>query len=185
MNRRTFSKLALNSALLGAASQASPLAALASSKPAVPFEIAVMTWSFHMPLWRGQLKAVELPGKIADLGVTQFEWSAKCLRDLKGGRETMFQAPSIKFFETLRQSADDAGVNSRVISLGGPFYLAGVNAKDRNAALDFFLQYVDGAKALGCDMLRVELYCNAPQGPDREAQAKDLAMTGLHALDSR
>lgn len=94
----------------------------------------------------------------------------------------MFQAPPNTFFSDLRKSSDDAGVNNRVLSAGGPFYIAGETSKTRNAAHDYYLQYVEGAEILGCETLRMELYCDAPAGPDRQSKAKDLALQGLREM---
>src|SRR6056300_918925 len=92
----------INRALgLGALSASPVLSALASRSeqaPVLPYDIAFSSWCFHMPLWRGELKAQSLPGIARDLGVNALEWTSKTFRDLKGGRELMFQAPAGSFF---------------------------------------------------------------------------------------
>lgn len=189
ITRRELNKLLLASSALAAGSTLLSPAALAKTAKSQTedetFKLAVMTWSFHLKLWKGELKATDIPALIKSMGVDALEWAGKTFRDLHGGRELMFKAPPAAFFESLRRASDDSGVSNRVMSVGGPFYLASVDSANRQKALDFFMQYVEPAQILGCDILRAELYCNAPHGPDREQEAKKLAMQGLHELLDR
>ncbi|MFB3077656.1 MAG: sugar phosphate isomerase/epimerase family protein [Lysobacterales bacterium] len=168
--------------LAAAAASALPLQAKTSAEQDEIFKLAVMTWSFQFKIWKGELQASEVPALIAGFGADALEWDAKTFRDLRGGREQMFQAAPAAHFQDLRKAADDAGVRNRVLSAGGPFFLASVDAAGRQVALDYFMQWLEPAQILGCDILRAELYCNAPPGPDREREAKKLAMEGLHGL---
>ena len=104
------------------------------------YKIAVMSWSFHMALWRGQMKATELPEVARSLGVDVLEWTAKTFRDLKAGPEAMFRAPPPAFFHELRRASDAVGVHNKVMSAGGPFFLASVDSREQQKALDYFLQ---------------------------------------------
>ena len=188
ITRRELNELLLTSSALAAGTSVLSHGVLAGvAKPQVQakediFKIAVMTWSFQFKLWRGELKATEVPALVSTMGVDALEWSAKTFRDLQGGRELMFQAPPADFFTDLRKASDDAGVRSMVMSAGGNYYLASADNASRQKALDYFMQYVKPAQILGCDILRAELYCNAPHGPNREQEAKKLAMQGLHEL---
>lgn len=44
------------------------------------FKIAVQSWSFHKQLFRGELKAANLPGLVKGLGIDTLEWTAKTFR---------------------------------------------------------------------------------------------------------
>lgn len=184
ITRRDFNKTLLASSALAAGSTLLSANAFAGgAKPqAELFKIAVMTWSFQYKLWKGEIKATDVPALVSGMGADALEWASKTFRDLREDREFMFKAAPAAFFQDLRKASDDAGVRNRVMSAGGSFYLASVDDAERQKAIDYFMQWVEPAQILGCDILRAELYCNAPQGPNRAQEAKKLAMDGLHAL---
>ena len=193
-SRRHFGKMAVCAlAAAGAAPLAAatrvPIPGRVSTRPGAPsadfLRLAVTTWSFHMPLMRGQLKAVDVPGLVKSLGIDTVEWTSKVFRDLSGGPELMFQAPSAQFFRDVRKASDAAGVDNRVVNVGGPYFLAGAEKATRDKAVDWTLQYVEPAQILGAKIMRTELYCDLPEGPGRARRATDLAMEGLHALLDR
>jgi len=146
------------------------------------YDIAFSSWCFHLPLWRGELKAQGLPGIARDLGVDALEWTAKTFRDLKGGSEMMYQVPPERYFHTLRKAADDAGVQNKVINVGGPFFLASGDDAIQQQALDFIMQYVEPARILGCDTLRTELYYDGERVPGWEQEAGQQAAEGVQRL---
>lgn len=172
----------------------SPLAALASQSAiaakdlptagsnALPYKIAFSSWCFHMPLWRGEMQATDLPAIAQELGVDALEWTAKTFRDLKGGRELMFQSPPATFFGNLRKVSDDAGVSSKVLNVGGPFFLAGTSEAARQKALDYILQYIEPAQTLGADIVRTELYYDGERNPGWEDEAMKHAIDGINRL---
>lgn len=203
LNRRNFTKLALAAAAAGGARQALaapaskgagdaprvPVPARVTSKdvagPAEAFPIGATTWSFHLPLFKGELKASDMPALLKGLGVSRIEWTSKTFRDLKGGMDVMFKAPPAAFFQDVRRAADDAGMQSHVVNVGGPVFLAGKDKATRDKAVDFALSYVEGARLLGARILRIELYCDLPQGPHRREEALAVAREGMHALLER
>lgn len=150
--------------------------------PSDLYKIAFSSWCFHMPLLRGEMRATDLPPLARELGLDALEWTAKTFRDLKQGRQVMFQAPDATFFRELRRAADDAGVQSRVFNVGGPFFLAGFDESTRQKALDYILQYVEGAGLLGSDILRTELYYDGDHTAGWEQDALGRASEGLHSL---
>jgi L-ribulose-5-phosphate 3-epimerase len=179
-SRRQFCKTAVAS--LATASSAT----LAARRKTTTFpKLAVTSWSFYQPLLSGKIKATELPTIVKSLGIDTLEWTAKTFRDLKADRELMFQAPPAPFFHDLRRASDDAGVATGVVNVGGQFFLAGSEKASRDKAVDWMAQYVEPAQILGAKMMRAELYCDLPDGPDRARRAKRLAMEGLNALLDR
>lgn len=164
-----------------------PLSAAVNSAPVQSplYRLAFSSWCFHMALWRGEMKARELPELARSLGVDALEWTAKTFRDLRSGRELMYQAPPPTFFHGLRAATDAAGIENRVLNVGGPFFLASVSKTGQQKALDFVLQYVEPAKILGSEILRTELYFNGDHKPGWEEEAKKRALEGLHALLNR
>lgn len=147
------------------------------------FKLGLMTWTLHMPLWKGEIKAHEVPDLARrEFGIDSLEWGAKTFQPLFNGPETMFQVPSPSFLNGLRQAADDAEVRIDVLSVGGPFCLGNVDAAGQREALDFFLQYVEPTNILGCHSMRCEVYTNATAGPDRYRRALDATVSGLERL---
>ena len=184
ITRRELINLLFATAAFAANSTIIPQAASAgtAARKTEIFKIAVMTWSFQFKLWKGELKASDVPAVVRAMDVDALEWASKTFRDLRGGRDTMFKAAPAAFFNELRKASDDAGVRNRVLGVGGPFYLATGDAARRQQAIDYFMQWVEPAQLLGCDILRVELYSDVPPGPQREQKARALAMEGLHRL---
>jgi sugar phosphate isomerase/epimerase len=166
-------------------STGSLLAAAASAEAAAGdplYDIAFSSWCFHLPLWRGELKAQALPGIARELGVDTLEWTAKTFRDLSGGREVMYQAPPERYFHNLRQAADDAGVQNKVMNVGGPFFLASADDAVQQQALDYIMQYVEPAQVIGCDILRTELYYDGDRTPGWQQEAGARAAEGVQRL---
>jgi L-ribulose-5-phosphate 3-epimerase len=135
-----------------------------------------------MPLWRGEMKARELPEIARSLEVNALEWTAKTFRDLRGGQDAMYKAPPTAFFQELRLASDNAGISNKVLNVGGPFFLAGVTDAEQQKALAYIMQYVEPAQMLGCEILRTELYFDGEHKPGWEQEAKKRALDGLHAL---
>lgn len=183
---RAYSRRSISQALgLGLISGALlPTSALAqqSVRQTEALKLAFSSWCFHMPLWRGEITAHELPKIARNLSVDTLEWTAKTFRDLKGGREVMFQAPPAKFFQQLRRASDSEGVAGRVLNVGGPFFLASVNDNLQQQALDYILQYVEPAQLLGSKILRTELYFDGERKPGWQVVAKQRALTGIRKL---
>lgn len=188
---QNFSRRGFNAALTTAVASlaAPPLnAATPAGKPGARKpgpNLAVQSWTFHNELFRGEIKAAQLPGIVKALGIDTMEWTAKTFRPLTGGRDTMFQAPPASFFRDLRQASDEAGVKTHVFNVGGPYFLAGASPATRQKAIDYCLQYVEAAQILGSPIFRSELYCDLPHGPGRGPQAKALAMAGWNTLLER
>lgn len=184
ISRRRFNRI-MGIGGLSALSAPSLLAAMASEEAQAgspPYDIAFSSWCFHLPLWRGEMKAQALPGIARDLGVDALEWTAKTFRDLKDGREVMFKAPPERFFHTLRGAADDAGVQNKVMNVGGPYFLASGDDAVQKKALDFIMQYVEPAQILGSDILRTELYYDGERRPGWEQHASERAAEGVYRL---
>lgn len=184
ISRRQFSQI-LGIGGLSALSTPSILAAISAGEAEAGsplYDIAFSSWCFHMPLWRGELEAQALPGIARDLGVEALEWTAKTFRDLKAGREVMYRAPPQRFFHTLREAADDAGVKNKVMNVGGPFFLASGDDSVQQKALDYIMQYVEPAQILGSNILRTELYYDGERRPGWEQNARERAAEGLHRL---
>jgi sugar phosphate isomerase/epimerase len=135
-----------------------------------------------MQLWRGEVKAHDLPKLARELGVDALEWTAKTFRSLNGGQAVMFQAPPQDFFHGLRTASDAAGVSTRVFNVGGPFFLASGDKRQQQKALDFVLQYVEPAGILGADILRTELYFDGERTPGWQKEAMSRAVEGLDIL---
>ncbi len=87
LSRRKFNKalLAYAAAIATPLSAAASLAGSAKSSEEV-FRLALMTWSFHLQLWKGELKAVDVPRLAKSLEVDTLEWAAKTFHNLSGGR---------------------------------------------------------------------------------------------------
>jgi hypothetical protein len=123
LTRRRLNQMLLASSVVasGASVIAPGVLAGAREQHKTRFKLAVMTWSFQFKLWKGELKATDVPALVNDMGIDALEWASKTFRNLSAGREVMFQAAPASFYRELRHASDDAGVNNRVMSAGGAF----------------------------------------------------------------
>ncbi|MFK7894762.1 MAG: sugar phosphate isomerase/epimerase family protein [Myxococcota bacterium] len=157
-------------------------------RPAIPeapnFRIAVGSWSFHMPIWRGELPPGDLPALIRkEYDVGALEWSSELLRALGENHRPQYQAPrDAALGRALRARCDAAGVECTSLLVGGPAVLGDSSSVKRKEAVSHYLSWVETAAALGCDAIRINVYSNLPPGPDRDRRAFDLCAEGVRRV---
>ena len=179
INRREFHALATGTA----AGLFAPLLVRADQPREELFKLALMTWTFRMPLMKGELKAHELPALARkELGIDTLEWSSKTFRDLSAGHHVMHEVPPPDFLRRLRQALDDEGSRIEVLGVGGPAYLGHVEEAGRLEALEFFRKWVEPAQLLGAPQIRCEVYTNVPAGENRYQRALEATVDGLQRL---
>ena len=178
-NRRTFLRnsgaLALGSLMLSK-TNATSIFGGASSK-ALDFEISLAEFSFAAELMSGKMTNMEFPAKAKNtFGINVLEYVSGFFNN-KHTDQT--------YLKELKQRCDDLGIKNNLIMVDGA-NLADLDTAKRKAAVESHHAWVDAAKFLGCDTIRVNLgdTMKAISGAedDPAEEAAKTAADGYHQL---
>jgi sugar phosphate isomerase/epimerase len=139
------------------------------SQPDPLFKISLAEWSFHRTLQAGEMDNLDFP-VIAkrDFDIDCVEYVNTFLKDKAGDR---------RYLKDLRQRCDDHGVRSGLIMCDREGDLGDANNAARAAAVENHFKWVEAARFLGCDSIRV----NARSVGDPQEQLRH-AVDGLSRL---
>jgi len=120
--------------------------AVASKKPAYEFSLA--QFSLASEFFAGKHDILAFPGRAKkefDIGIVEY------VSMFFGGKES-----DSAFLKELKKRSDDAGVKNNLIMVDGE-NLADLDTARRNHAVESHYKWVDAAKVLGCNSIRVNL----------------------------
>ena len=144
----------------------SPLA-IANTKPF--FEISLAQWSLHRQLRSGELPVLDFARKSKEVfGISAVEYVNQFFAD-KANDQT--------FLRSLKQRADDNGVQSLLIMIDGEGHLGDVDNAVRGRAVENHFKWCEAAKYLGCYSIRVNI-----TGSGDSDSVQDAAVDGLSRL---
>lgn len=169
-SRRTFLRSAV--AATAGITLAKPLSTTvraAESKPL--FKISVAEWSFHRALFEKKIDHLDM-AKVAkrDLGIDALEYSAQFFMD---------KAEDKKYLNELKQRASDQGVQGVLITVDEQGKIGDPDKKLRLQAVENHHKWVDAAKSLGCETIRINAYSDESLSPDEQAT---LVVDGLRRV---
>ena len=162
-NRRTFlQQLGATAAGTGIATSMT-WDAFASTK--ATYEISLAQFSLASELFAGKHDILAFPARAkSEFGIGIVEYVSMFF----GGKET-----DSAFLKELRKRSDDAGVKNNLIMVDGE-NLADADTAKRNHAVESHYKWVDAAKVLGCNSIRVYL-----GGLEHSGTPEDIARAGL------
>ncbi len=138
-------------------------------KPEMFFKISLAEWSFHRALQAKQMDNLDFPGKAKnDFGISAVEYVNQFFKD---------KAKDTTYLAELKKRCDDNGVTSVLIMIDNEGFMADLDAKKRQLAVENHYQWIDAAKFLGCHSIRVNCFGEG----SREEVAK-AGIDGLHKL---
>lgn len=168
--RREFLRTAGAMVAAGGAFAASARAVFAA-KEAPPLKISLGEWSLHRALFGGQLKHLDVAKTIKrDFGIDALEYSAQFFKD---------RVTDKSYLNALRQQATDHGVNAVLITVDNEGILGDPDAKQRQQAVENHRKWIDAARVLGCESIRVNPYSDDKLPADEQAK---LLVDGLSQL---
>jgi sugar phosphate isomerase/epimerase len=133
------------------------------------FKISLAEWSFHRALKANLLDNLDFPAKAKnDFDISAVEYVNQFFKD---------KAKDSAYLAELKKRCDDNGVTSVLIMVDGEGFLADLDAKKRQTAIENHYKWVDAAKFLGCHSIRVN--CFGEGSRDEVAKA---GIDGLHKL---
>ena len=138
-------------------------------KPEMFFKISLAEWSFHRALQAKLMDHLDFPGKAKnDFGISAVEYVNQFFKD---------KAKDTTYLAELKKRCDDNGVTSVLIMIDNEGFMADLDAKKRQLAVENHYQWIDAAKFLGCHSIRVNCFGEG----SREEVAK-AGIDGLHKL---
>ena len=148
--RRTFIK---KSAFVTAALAALPntsIANLMTNPQDSDLKISLAQWSLHRALEKGEIKAVDF-AQIAkkEYDISAVEYVNQFYVDM---------ANSSKFWSQMKQRADNEGVESLLIMVDNEGELGYPGNSERKTAVENHYKWIDAAKLLGCNSIRVNAF---------------------------
>jgi sugar phosphate isomerase/epimerase len=163
IERRNF----LKQAALAAGATLMAEATLAAPKPL--FQISLAQWSLHKALFAKKLDNLDF-AKTAkqEFGISAVEYVNQFFKD---------KAKDTAYLGEMLKRTKDLGVENRLIMCDGEGNLGDPDAAKRQQAVENHFKWVEAAKFLGCQMIRV----NAASRGTYEEQQK-LAAEGLRKL---
>src|SRR5688572_4927794 len=168
-SRRDFlQKAGLATAGLGLASM---MPSIAKSK-AFTFDISLAEFSFASELYGGKMTNLDFPGRaVKEFGINALEYVSGFFNS---------KHTDSAYMSELKKLCDDLGVKNHLIMVDGE-NLAALDAAKRQHAVESHYPWVDGAKFLGCSMIRVNLgdAQAAMSGAGEEGSAADAAKAAV------
>ena len=119
----------------------------ASAKQNMFFEISLAEWSLNNSIFDGKLDNLDFPVKAKkDFGIDAVEYVNQFFMD---------KAKDMSYLKELKQRTDDHGVRNVLIMIDREGHLANLDENQRQQAVENHYKWVEAAKFLGCDSIRV------------------------------
>lgn len=148
--RRIFLKqLGLTSLAFGLPS-ALPANIFANTAPAkLFFDISLAEFSFATSLFSGQMNHLDFAGKAKkEFGIDKVEYVSMFFKEKPSNKE---------YIGEMKKRASDNGVKSNLIMVDSMGNLGDLDAAKRQLAVDNHIPWIEAAKELGCNAIRVNL----------------------------
>lgn len=111
------------------------------------FEISLAQWSLHKAFFSGKIRNLDFPAKAKNgFGIDIVEY-VSVFFDKKETNQT--------YLKELKKRTDDLGVRNHLIMVDGEGDLGDMDVKARKQAVENHFKWVEAAKFLGCDTIRV------------------------------
>lgn len=111
------------------------------------FEISLAQWSLHKAFFSGKIRNLDFPAKAKNgFGIDIVEY-VSVFFDKKETNQT--------YLRELKKRTDDLGVRNHLIMVDGEGDLGDMDVKARKQAVENHFKWVEAAKFLGCDTIRV------------------------------
>lgn len=134
------------------------------------FDISLAEWSLHRKLFNNEISNLEFPIMARDkFGIHAVEYVS-----------TFFKTTKLQYVADLRDVTVNEGINNVLIMVDGEGNLGATDNKERNQAVENHFKWIETAKYLGCQTIRV----NA-RGEGTKEEVAQAAIDGLGNLSER
>lgn len=154
--------------------------ALASESTKADIQISLAQWSLHRALESGKLDHLDFPAKAKnDFGISVVEY----VNGFFGSGKMNFKeaGKNTTYLNELLKRSKDVGVTNHLIMVDHEGFLAIPNDKERLQAVDNHKKWIEAAKLLGCQTVRVNLHGEGETNAKKIASADSLSRLGEFA----
>lgn len=154
--------------------------ALASESTKADIQISLAQWSLHRALESGKLDHLDFPAKAKnDFGISVVEY----VNGFFGSGKMNFKeaGKNTTYLNELLKRSKDVGVTNHLIMVDHEGFLAIPNDKQRLQAVDNHKKWIEAAKLLGCQTVRVNLHGEGETNAKKIASADSLSRLGEFA----
>ncbi|MCX2574106.1 sugar phosphate isomerase/epimerase family protein [Pedobacter sandarakinus] len=171
-NRREFLKNLSTLSIASGTSMLFPKSVLGFDKAPL-FQISLAQWSLQASLFKGILTNLDFPAKAKrEFDIDIVEYVSIFFKK---------QETNKNYLSELKMRTDDLGVRNHLIMVDGEGDLGDLSEEKRNAAVVNHYKWVDAAKYLGCDKIRVNASGNGPINEVQDAVVKGLSSLTKYA----
>lgn len=134
------------------------------------FDISLAEWSLHRKLFNNEISNLDFPVMARDkFGIRAVEYVS-----------TFFKSTKLQYISELRNLSVNEEIDNVLIMVDGEGALGDTDTKNRNQAVENHFKWIETAKYLGCQTIRV----NA-RGDGTEEEVAKAAIEGLGSLSER
>lgn len=112
------------------------------------FDTSLAEFSFATSLFSGQMNHLDFPAKARELGFDKVEYVSMFFKEKPANKE---------YLAEMKKRATDSGVKSSLIMVDSMGNLGDLDAAKRQQAVDNHVPWIEAAKDLGCNSIRVNL----------------------------
>ena len=143
-------------------------------------EISLAEWSLHRGLKAGRIDHLDFPSIAKNqFGFDAVEYVNGCFGSYK--RDFKEAGMDMTYLRELLKRSKDAGVKNHLIMVDEEGFLALPEEKERLAAVDNHKKWIDAAKFLGCQTVRVNLHGTGETNAKKDASIDSLSRLGEFA----
>ncbi|WP_116125021.1 serine hydrolase [Lewinella sp. IMCC34183] len=153
--------------LLLACARTEPVAEAPRAEPAGP-RYSLGQWSFHRPLFAGEMDNFEFVTTAGEMGFAGVELVNQFFRD---------EADNPDFLDSLRRAAETADVELTMLLIDGAGNLGASDPDERDRAVAQHLQWVEATARLGIPAMRINAH-----GDGSPAEIMDAAESAIRRL---
>ncbi|MCU0394190.1 MAG: sugar phosphate isomerase/epimerase [Thermoflexibacter sp.] len=143
-------------------------------------QISLAQWSLHRALESGKLDHLDFPAKAKnDFGINTVEY----VNGFFGGKKMDFKdaAKNTTYLQELLKRSQDVGVTNHLIMVDNEGFLALPKDKKRLEAVENHKKWIEAAKFLGCQTVRVNLHGKGKSEDKKIASIDSLSRLGEFA----
>lgn len=139
------------------------------------FDISLAEWSYHQPLFDGEITHMEFPSLAKEkFDIRAVEYVNQFFKD---------KAKDKTYLDELNKRCDDLGIDQLLIMVDGEGELAVNDDEARNQAVENHYKWIDAANHLGCHSIRVNLFGDGTKTEMKTAAVESLGQLAEYATD--
>lgn len=123
-------------------------------------------WSFHRDLFSGQMDTVGFVRAAGDMGFDGVEYVSQFFQD---------KVDDFAYLARLNDAAKQAGIKNVMLQVDNIGNFGAMDANERATAIELGKKWVDAARYLGCELMRINAHGN---GTDEQIKRNSLLAIG-------